>query len=315
MRRMLFAVVLVSTIALFSIAANAAQSTGGIEIENRTDIWCKEGLSISRVEYLSYSADDLNYANWQTMCGSTLIIGETCYKGGLAAGNYIVRTLWGGETIEVFTDVNVSAGSTTRISAERIYVEDSITIINESSYDILEIMAQEGNYVSDPVSLAHKPIIKGEISPGSWQTINLNGDFPAHNILIRDEVDGHWFYEVPIGGLIIWTGSGGEVFDKSIYFDFLGNPPGGIYVELYQGDFREIFWEPLNNGVYRGSLPNEENYDFWNVYTLDSYCGGTTYGAAFCSVDLTGNSPSSPFVIDPCNFSSACNGYSSGDLP
>lgn len=297
-----------------AFAADPGQSTGGIEIENRTDLWGKEGKAISSVEYLSYSSDDLNSGNWQVMCGK-LNIGETCYKGGLASGDYIVRTLWRSETIEVFTEVSVTSGSTTRISAERIYVEENITIINESNNDIEGIWGQEGNYVSDPVSLKQKPIIKGVIAPGSWQTININGDFPAHHIVIRDEVSGHWFYNVPAGGVIIWDGSEGQVLDKSIYLDFMGNPPGAIYAELYQGDFREIEWEQMDNGVYRGTLPFEENYDFWNILIVDSYCGGTNYGEAFCTVELEPNSPSSPFAMDGCNSSYACNGDPSGELP
>lgn len=315
--------IIVGCVAIFAgmrpqpaLAAETMASTGGIEIENRTNIWGQEGMTISRVEYLSYSMDDLNDANWKGMCGSPIVIGDTCIKQGLEAGNYIVRTLSNGEVIEVFTDVNVTAEHVTMLSAERVYRQESITIINQSPYDIELVLAQEGNYVSDPVSYAEKYLNHGSIGVNAWQEIYVNGDFEAHHIMIRDEVTGGWFYDVPAGGVIIWKGDHkGDVLDRSLYLSVVSGAPGGIYIEAYeQGNFVEIPWSDLY-GVQRASIPYDKAIEFWNVVVVDVYCGGTSYAAAFCTVWLEDNSFGSPFEIDACNFNTACNGSPSMDVP
>ena len=322
MLRTMFAII-VGCVAIFggiqlqsALAAEPMASTGGIEVENRTDMWGKEGMTISRVEYLSYSLDDLNHANWIVMCASPLVIGDTCIKQELDPDNYVVRTLSNGEVIEVFTDVNVTAGHITMLSAERVYTQNAITIINQSSYDIDLVLAQEGNYVSDAVSYAEKPLIRNRIGVNAWQEIFVNGDFEAHHIMIRDEVTGGWFYSVPAGGVIIWKGDHkGDVLDRSLYLNVVNGAPGGIYIEAYeQGNFVEVPWSDLYS-VHRTSIPYDKEIEFWNVMVVDVYCGGTSYGAAFCSVWLDGNSFGSPFEIDACNFNTACNGRSSMDLP
>ncbi len=296
-----------------ALAAEQLASTGTIEIVNSTKV-----TPFDNIEYLSYSADDLNYADWRWTDCDYLQPQRSCKITGLSPGKYIVRTRLHGRTAQVFTDVEVSAGHTTYLYPDLVWYHQAIRIFNHSSDDIYHVYTQEGNWVSEAVSLREE-MYRGNqklnrIEPGGWGEISVNREFPVHHILIKGANHSEWFYEVPANGVIFWYGNGGKAFQQALYLDFVSAMPGAVFAELYDGSFTELQLAPLSDGYWWALLPLEYHQD-WYVAFLDSYCGGLDIGGAYCQIAWGNTVWTEPFSIDTCNPDYACNGWQGMPIP
>ena len=285
-----------------TFAADNLATYGTIELMNTTKV-----TPFDRVQWLSYDPDDINYARWSMMC-SDLQPGKSC-RTDLLPGNYIVRTEIEGRTGQVFTDVKVTAGQVTRLYSNLVWYYQAIRVFNNSNEDIEHLYAQEGNWVSEAVSLKEE-MFRGtrklsSIGPGEWGEITVNRLVPTHHILIRGERNEEWFYNVPANGVIFWYGTGGDVYYHALYLSFI-NGPAAVFANLNSGEFVELQLQPLSDGATWAYLPNEYHRN-WNIAILDTYCGGSSYGSAYCSVSWD-TVMKQPFVIDACNYDYPCNG-------